>query len=632
MTVVIQPAEVLNPMSLQTHALVLVPLFSLAAFADDAPIVTIEPVISEGTPAESLKFDPIVPALQEKTKGRVSTGNLGKELANDLPFHTNSNLKPGNEVGFIGVGKGAEETDVNLLGIPINRPQGGGADLATFPQYFWSGYSYQIGPSLGAFDPRGVGGSLSLRLWTQENLGTESNRATAFWSSRDIEQFSYGRSGERYAALVGMTTDSVFGPALSFSALPVETGAWKITTHLILSDTKTENFYSERYPSATASQRTDRLIPVVQIDRKFAESILKTSFFYDFSFVDYEDEANPDAKQIKRVYQFGNESAYVLGSTRIGFGARSVKYDRELQNAVGDYPSEQILNVQATHGFKFATSDRSDVLFEPSLGGYAVTRQGFFPTASIGVREERRLEDGGKCGEFLRIGFTKRFPSLLDRYYQFYQPAGPNTTLIGLPNPKLEPENVRSTEFGADFSQGNFKHQLTFFARDYKHARYTQVTPVVVGPSTTKYYQMVNAGNAWVVGAMHSEDWRALPVLDFGTRLTYQRSRIEDLKAGFPYSPEWVGIVKAELHDSGNRYGLELVNKAATDFLAYGETSTGASKLPAYYYLDLFLRAEVAPGITVIGGIENVFDRPIQYRIADPDEGRIWSLAVNAVF
>ncbi|MBS1963787.1 MAG: TonB-dependent receptor [Bdellovibrionales bacterium] len=599
-----------------------------SATQDTPATVTLDPIISEGTTAESLKFDPVVPAYTAKSKDRASTGNVAKELSNDLPFHTNSNFKPGNEVGVIGIGKGPEETDVNLLGIPINRPQGGGADLATFPQYFWSGYSYQIGPSLGAFDPRGVGGSLTLRLWTQENLGTDSNRATAFHSTRHIQQFSYGRSGKRYAALAGITTDSVFGPGLSLSTIPLETGSLKITTHLIFSDTDAKNFLSERYPSNTASQRTDRLIPVVQIDKKLGASLLKTSFFYDFAYVDYDDSASPSSKQIKKVHQFGNESAYLFGSTRVGFGVRSVKYERNLQNAVGDFPSEQILNLQASHGFKFATSEKSDFLVEPTLGGYAVTRNGFYPTASLGMREEHRFENGGKCGEFLRAGFTKRFSSLLDRYYQFTQPAGP-TTLVGLPNPDLQPENVRSVEFGGDFAKGAYKNQLTFFVRDYKHARYTRQTTV----GSTTYYQMVNAGDAWVVGATQSQDWKAFSMVDLGTRLTYQRSQIEDLNTGFPYSPVWVGIVKADLHDPDNRYGLEIVNKGATEYFAYSETSSSSIKrLPSYYYLDLFARAEVHEGITVVAGVENVFDRPIQYRLTDPDEGRVYSVSATASF
>jgi outer membrane receptor protein involved in Fe transport len=429
-----------------------------------------------------------------------------------------------------------------------------------------------------------------------------------------------------------MTTDSVVGPALSFSGLPVETGSLKVTTHLLYSDTNAKGFVSERSGSTTSSQRTYRLIPVIQFDRKFANSLLKSGFFYDLAFVHYEDAASPGDNQFKKVHQFGNESAYLFGNTRLGFGARSVRYERTSALDVGNYPSEQILNVQASHAFRRNTSERSSILFEPTLGGYAVTRNGFYPTASAGVRHETQFETS-KLGEFLRVGFTRRFPSLLDRYYQIrFQVPGPGgPLLLGYANPGLKPENVRSLETGLDFTHGKYRGQLTFFARDYKNARYTrqftvQPFPTIIG------YQVVNAGDAYVVGTTESHDWQMNPLIDLGVRFTYQRSMIKDLKASFPYSPKYVGILKADFHDADNRHGLEAAYKLASDYVAYSETSGGPSQLPGYTYLDLFARAEVYKGVQVIAGVENVFNRRIQFRITAPDEGRIYSLAANATW
>lgn len=604
-------------------------VLSHSAFAEEE-VYTLDPVVSDGTTAESLKFDPIVPAFTGKTDGRLSTGNVAKEIANDLPFHSNSNMKPGNEVGFIGIGKGAEETDVNMLGIPVNRPQGGGADLATFPQYFWSGFSYQIGPSLGAFDPRGVGGSLSLRLWTQDTLGTESTRATALYSSRDLQQFSIGKSSKRYSVLAGMTTDSVVGPGLSFSAIPLESGSTMVTTHLIYSDTDAKNFASERSGAPTGEQHTYRLIPVLQIDQKFAEDVkFKTSFFYDLSYVRYTDPSNAAAKQIKKVDQYGNESAFIMKDTRIGFGARHVAYKRSVQNSLGSFPSEDVLNIQASHGFRKQYGTGNTLLLEPMLGGYAVTRNGFYPTGSIGLRNESKVDES-KSGQFIRVGMTKRFPSLLDRYYELQQSIGPTTTLRAFPNPDLKPESVRSIEAGADFAQGNQRGQVTLFARDYKHARYTrsflvQPFPTVIG------YQMMNAGNAYVYGATASHDLKLLPVLDVGTRLTYQKSKIQDMHAEFPYSPRWVGILKLDLHDPDQKYGIEAVAKKATKFVAYSESSGNPNQIQGYFYLDLFARMTLGQ-FTFVVGLENIFDRAIQYRLASPDEGREFSVTVTANF
>src|SRR5690606_19069125 len=124
----------------------------------------------------------------------------------------------------------------------------------------------------------------------------------------------------------------------------------KITTHLLFVDTKVEGFQSERTPNTNAEQRTDRVIPVVQIDQKFAEkTLLKTSFFYDFTFVKYEVPTSATSKQLKRTHQFGNESALILGDTRLGLALRSVSYERDAANAIENLPAEQILNLQASH-------------------------------------------------------------------------------------------------------------------------------------------------------------------------------------------------------------------------------------------------------------------------------------------
>lgn len=620
-----------NPLLFAALSVALLASFSSLRAEDklgDTPkeTATLDPVIANGTPADALKFDPIIPAYTGKTKGRASTGNVAKEIANDLPFHSSGSLRPGNESGFVGIGKGTEETDVNVLGIPLNRPQGGGSDLATFPQYFWSGYSYQLGPSLGAFDPRGVGGSLTLRLWTQDNLGTENQRATAFHSTRKIQQFSYGRSDKNYAALAGVTTGDVTGPAFAFSANAYESGSTRLSTHFLFSDTKVESFYSEKTPTTQGNQRTDRLIPVLQIDHRLAQGqFLKSSFFYDFTFAEYDIEGVARKKQVKRTHQIGNETAILLGKTRLGIGLRNVAYKRESATAIENIPEEQTLNLQATH-----TLDFGSLKFEPTLGGTAVTRKGFYPYVSVGLRHET-TEDNTHVGEFLRIGFHRRFPSLLDRYYEFSQFIG-TKTLVALPNAGLLPENVRSVETGADYAKGDYRTQITAFLRDYKHARYTSVSSAATSPFPTEYYQIQNAGDAYVYGFTHSQDLRALPIFDIGTRMTYQKSRIQDLGAEFPYSPTWVGILKFDLHDTENRYGFEIANKAASQFLSYAESSSDTTRLPAYYYMDISGRARIIADITLFASIEDVFDRKIQYQASTPTEGRVYSVSATANF
>jgi len=590
---------------------------------------TVDPIISEGTPAEVMKTDAVVTPLQGKTDPANSTGNVIEELQNDLPFHFNTNLKPGNYAGVQGTGKGSEETDVNVLGIPLNGAQGGGADLSIFPSYFWSSYNYQIGPSLGAYDPRSVSGSLTLRLWTQDKIGQDSEQETALYSSRRVEEFSFGKSGKTYAVMGGYTTDAAQGPGLTLSAIPYENGPTKITVHLIAVDLKVFGFASQHSGTTDATQETVRLIPVVQVDEKLPENsgVIKASLFHDYTLIDYKDPSD-NSNSIARVHQTGLESAWVKDQTRVGLSLRDVAYER---NGLPTIPQEQAINLQATHGFIFHSETFGKVLFEPTLAGNAVTRKGFYPYGSLGLRADQKFL-GGDLGEFIRAGNHDRFPSLIDRYYGGVFPFGNSgTSGIVLPNPGLRPETVRSVEAGTEYKKDSLRTQFTAFYRQYWNARYTESGAAGPFPIVASF-QIVNQGRAYTYGAIHSLDFEALPILDIGTREAYENSRIYDLSLPFPYSPRWVSILKFDLHTLNNQYGLEIDNKAASNFLAFSETSGRPVPGSGYYYLNLLARVRLMPELTARLGVEDVFNRIIQYQIGSPDIGRVYTVSLMGTF
>jgi outer membrane receptor protein involved in Fe transport len=283
-------------------------------------------------------------------------------------------------------------------------------------------------------------------------------------------------------------------------------------------------------------------------------------------------------------------------------------------------PTERVANLQITQSFRSGAW-----LIEPTLGGNGVNRVGLYPIATLGVRHEE-----GGFGKFLRVGQHRRFPSLLDRYYEAVIPVGPQRLQV-LPNADLKPETVRSVELGVDYKNQSHRAQIQGFARSYRDARYTKVTRVNAG---LLQYQIVNGGDAWVGGAMTSYDYSPWSLLDVGARATYQRSNLKELSLPFPYSPDWVGILKADLHDRLRRYSLEAVWKGATASKAYSETSTtGAQKVPGYAYMDLFARVRIGEVWTLTGGVENIFDRLIEFRQGVPDGlGRVYSLSGSAVF
>ena len=121
---------------------------------------------------------------------------------------------------FRGLGRSAEDTDVQALGIPLNPPQGGGFDLSIFPQFLWASFEFQAGPALGTFDPRGTAGSLTLVPWTSQALASGlagSGRAIALGSTANLFQVSAAASdGKSVAAVVGTSAGAAQGPSAAF--------------------------------------------------------------------------------------------------------------------------------------------------------------------------------------------------------------------------------------------------------------------------------------------------------------------------------------------------------------------------------------------------------------------------------
>lgn len=593
-------------------------------------IVTLDPVIADGTPADALKFDPVVPSLKAKTTLRASNGGIAKDLSNSIPYHFSDNTRAGNVVNFSGAVKAAEEVDVNVMGIPLNAPQGGGFNLTSFPQYIWNGFNFQVGPALGAYDPRGVAGSLSLRLWTQEALFTEESgyRITGFHSTSHVQQLSVGYdNGKDLGILAGMSTGKVQGPAGSVSYRAYESGRFKSKIHLIATDQKVQDFQSERSTQATADYRTVRFIPIVQADYQFTPSVLlKTNFFYDDTYLETDDPTNATGVQHERshIMQGGVETALISGKTKIGLGVRQVDFNRLTFTA----PRESILNLQATHTIK-----SGEYTLDPTIGATAITRFGLKPMATLGIRRDITIDESSSYGNFLRIGYHNRFPSLIDRYTIYVIPG-----FSGLPyaiaNPGLDVEKVISSELGADYHSSDLNASITAFARFSKDTRYYQTAVInYAGPPTvTRSGKVINYGDSYTFGILPSVDYRALPVLTLGAKVNWTKARYETAHEAVLYQPEWVGILTADLHDSQDRYGFTIIQKLATSFLSGSEESTAFTRLPGYGYVDLSARAKFTDSVSGSLGVENVFDRKIQFRKSQPTQGRIYVMSATGVF
>ena len=573
--------------------------FSMPTQAADQEWV-LPPIVAEGTPSDALKYDPISPAIQGETPVDTGTGGLSHGISNQLPFHMADNGRPGNIATFVGLGANSEETDVNVFGIPLNGPEGGGFDLSTFPQYLWSGFTFQSGPSLGAFDPRAIAGSLSLTPWTQQALNTKDSgaRITAFDSSERLQQFSVaGKSKGDMAAVVGMSTGAVTGPAGSLSG---RWGSGDVSGkyHFIATYQDVTNLKSF-YASSTGEQTTWRYIPVVQADVKTGpNSLLKSSFFYDSSYLRSDQGSIQTRAQVR---QGGVESAYLYQDWKFGLGARQTDYhSRDFVT-----PTEEILNLSATK-----TMDLSGVIFSPTLSATGVSRLGTYPGASIGARKEFGNSENNEA-VFSRLSYAKRFPSLADRYYSLPPYA------VG--NPNLVPETSYTYTLGVELKRRDFETSLSGYYQYRNQSEYyvsgTQFTPGM----------MINAGNAYIYSLTHTVGYSPSAWFTLSNRLNMTKSYVYQTNGPFTYMPAEVDVLSAEVHQTNiiPKWALFTHFRASSSFYADSTTI-----LSGYDSLDLGGRLTLTPNIELNSTIENVFDRHLELIQGSLTDGRIYTVTL----
>lgn len=563
------------------------------------------PILVEGTPAEALSQDPIFRGLEGELHGPVGSGELGRAFQDAIPLPVADRGHPGAASSLIGLGRSSEDTGVQTLGIPLNPPQGGGFDLSTFPQFMWGTYRYQPGHVPGQPDPRGVGGSLVLTPWTQSALGSIDTgmRFSQFYSGAGLMQFSVaGKSRDRVAALFGYSDGDARGPSGSLS------GRWaagqvKGKYHLLGTRIDAVSRGSTTLPTPNARQLTARMIPVVQADFPLeGGGLVKTSFFYDGTYLRYD---NPDTGFATRdqARQGGFESALLWREWKAGLGLRGASFQQTGFQA----PSETIFNFHLANAYEAGST-----FVEPTLQLTGVSRLGILPSASIGAR--RKLGEGAAL--FGRIGVTRRFPSLLDRYY-----VAPGFT----GNPALKPERDWTIQLGGEGRGEGWSTSLQGYVQLREDAQLTLGVPT---PS--------NSGTARVLAVVHEAGVDLFDGLELTHALNLASSRVTATGRAFPYLPRATEVLGLRTHGPG---ADPLWEARAAARLASSVTTPSGGQLGGYGFLDLSARGRLfGPGsgtfqsLDLSGRLENVFDRPIEFIEGYPTPGRVFSVALTGQF
>jgi hypothetical protein len=568
--------------------------------------------------------DPILPVQRGKTRKNSGSGGPEHSISNELAVPFTDTGSPGMLSQIRGLGKRTEETDVQAYGIPLNGPQGGGFDFSTFPQFIWDDFRYQIGPSLGAFDPAGVAGSLTLVPWTSAALNSGPNeygaRGTFLYSNRDLRQFSVaGKKKDELAAVLGYSTGALEGlsGALSTQYRWQRHGKHRARFHFLGTDV----FGAAR--TVRSGQQdpkySTRLIPVLQTDFELSsDTVLKNTFFYDWSVIRSEATGGNYTRAFTR--QVGAENVLVSGDWKLGLSARNVTWDRvymypSLGLAKDEHVIRNIVNLNAARAFQLG-----GVLIEPSARATLVTRYDLLPEGSLGARYEYA---GRENAVFSRLSYTRKFPTLVTLYYTF-------PPLFGFPghvgNPGLKPEKNVTWIVGHEGATEDRKLQSTL--QLFAQKRYDGE---VLASYDASYDWYVNAESATILAAMATGTYRPTAWLDLREALTISHSRIDSTGLEYPSLPRLINLFSAIVHEPGDepRWDAALTARFAGESAA---AFTSNRRLPAYAFFDLNARAEIfragARAISVTGGIENLFNREIETAPFNFSVGRIYTVGL----
>jgi len=541
-----------------------------------------------------------------------SPGGAGAQLSTESNLTVSTSAQPGARASIIGLGRGAEETDVRTLGISLNPPQGGGFDLSSFPSSFWATYTSSLGPQSGASsfrDPRAPSGVFELLPWTAASvMGPEQDRSTFRLlqnaSSLSVFESSLGFTlADRSAAIwTGLSSGLIQGPAAALSWLSSKAprssgGVWD--AHVLFADLKSESSGSESFPTPGATQRSQRLIPILGWQRQGeAGGRLLLRAFADSGVIDYQAPSIPYTS-VDRSTRAGVSVAQEWGPpVRLDLGV-SLERSQLQQTGLGDFSEwTGLIWVQRPLNWteSLKVSPRLQWLWLSNLA----SRGG--PLADI---EFRKHLDGAVSLIHMSLGSALRSPSLLNRFYESPFFTG---------NPQLEPERVWNANLGV--SGAYWRANVFQEVRDN-----ALITTGVVRP--------FNSGRAHVFGAELSArraiDDRGRWVLHQSLR--YARSRVESLAAGFPLMPEWSaqGGVRWV---NGPSWESSLSYRAVSDFdTGLGSTLKGfglwnAEVMGQIEVFSIPLRAAFR--------VENLLAQKAYWIPDYPVPGRVFSVALSS--
>ena len=564
------------------------------AFAAETRITLPTVVFSGESTFETLQKESLLP--RERVKMEGVRGSTLDELKWDTLYPVTSYGYPGGAMGVSLGGRSVDDTQVTTLGIPLNLPQGGGADLSTFPSFLWSKASAVSSTSSAGFSQQSVSGNLDLTPWTWEGVNPADVRRPdsriTLSAERDVQSFSIGTRKQGFSVLAGSTFGRQTGPAGSLSYRFLSTPSLIMTANVIGSDQDSENPGPDNAPTPGARKHTVRILPSLMTHWRSDALKIQTTFFGDLQKTDSTDYDTHDELQV-----FGVESAVVAGDTTIALSARHVSFLNNSAGSFSEWPARGSIT-EAFHPSK--SSVLKATLTTDYLSGYHVF---------AGARISGELATAQKSKLFTEVQALPKFPSIQDRLYVL-----PAFGYRG--NPDLSPETVYHLIAGYEDNASWIRTRTEVKAEHREDA----IVP------TADYSTMMNSGAANFLSLAHSARIRIAPPLQVRAQMLATYSRLDSTGRPFPRLPGF-SLGGGLAYQPLDAWDLQ------TQVKWMGEsTETDGSTLADYLLLGEKISFSPVENLRLVAGVDNLLDTRVEAIKHYPMPGRIFYASTEIGF
>ncbi len=545
-------------------------------------------------------------SLNEDTYIPTQKLSINSERAGTLDSLKWGNTFPTQNYGFpsgaSGVnlgGRSINDTQVTTMGVPLNLPQGGGADFSYFPSFLWKEAVISPTVSNSGFSPNAVSGRLEFIPWTRstllDNKTIENKSRITASDDHDAQTISGASSNNQYGAIAGAVLGRSEGGAGGLSSYLIQKPGNQILVHLIGAQIKGESPGSTTNPSPRATKDTWRLIPVLESHQDLEHGILLESTLYgDLQELKFTDPDNSSSNSDTHTYQYGIENAVLVGPYTFALSARYIRFSGAAFPDLTEWP----LFASATRDF-FPSQETSLKL---SLNSNYMEKVGVYPGGKLSAK----FSSDPHQYFFSEIGEIAKMPTLLDRYAVY------GTFYHG--NPNLTPERVHLALVGYQTESGSIKSTSTVKA-EYRNK---------IQISSSDYTTMINAGNAKLLSFNEALIAKILPWMSARSESLFTYSKLMDSNLAYPDLPAF-SETGALIFSPKESFSLEGTAK----YMGPSVTSGGAFH-SNYTLFGTALTYDVNKDIQIGAGIENLFDSHAEAIVSYPLEGRLAHFSFRA--